>query len=139
MTSSVSLLTSLPVIRVRGIPGMIVSAMMNTNPVMIYSGQELGEPGMDDEGFSGRDGRTTIFDYWSLASLRNWINEGAFDGGKLTAEQRQLREVYAKILNISKSEWVITEGVFYDLMYANLSNPYFNSHRQFVFMRKYQN
>ena len=24
-------------------------------------------------------------------------------------------------------------------MYANLSNPYFNSHRQFVFMRKYQN
>lgn len=39
---------------------MIVSAMMNTNPVMIYSGQELGEPGMDDEGFSGRDGRTTI-------------------------------------------------------------------------------
>lgn len=122
-----------------GIPGMIVLAMMNTNPVMIYSGQELGEPGMDDEGFSGRDGRTTIFDYWSLASLRNWINEGAFDGGKLTAEQRQLREVYAKILNISKSERVITEGVFYDLMYANLSNPYFNSHRQFVFMRKYQN
>jgi len=47
--------------------------------------------------------------------------------------------VYAKILNISKSERVITEGVFYDLMYANLSNPYFNSHRQFVFMRKYQN
>ena len=78
------------------------------------------------KGFSGRDGRTTIFDYWSLASLRNWINEGAFDGGKLTAEQRQLREVCTqKILNISKSERVITEGVFYDLMYANLSNPYF--------------
>ena len=122
-----------------GIPGMIVSAMMNTNPVMIYSGQELGEPGMDDEGFSGRDGRTTIFDYWSLASLRNWINDGSFDGGKLTAGQRQLRETYAKILNISKSEPVITEGVFYDLMYANLSNPYFNPHRQFVFMRKYKN
>lgn len=70
---------------------------------------------MDDEGFSGRDGRTTIFDYWSLASLRNWINDGSFDGGKLTAGQRQLRETYAKILNISKSEPVITEGVFYDL------------------------
>ena len=52
---------------------------------------------MDDEGFSGRDGRTTIFDYWSLASLRNWITEGAFDGGKLTAEQRQLREVPLKL------------------------------------------
>ena len=51
---------------------------------------------MDDEGFSGRDGRTTIFDYWSLASLRNWINEELSNGGKLTAEQRQLREVYAR-------------------------------------------
>ena len=34
---------------------------MNTNPMMIYFGQELGERGMDSEGFSGRDGRTTIF------------------------------------------------------------------------------
>lgn len=39
---------------------MIVSACMNTNPMMIYFGQELGESGMDSEGFSGRDGRTTI-------------------------------------------------------------------------------
>lgn len=121
-----------------GIPGMIVSAAMNVNPVMIYSGQELGESGMDDEGFSGRDGRTTIFDYWSLASLRNWINEGAFDGGKLTPEQRHLRETYTKILNLVRTEPVITQGDFYDLMYANLDNPYFNSHRQYVFMRKYE-
>jgi glycosidase len=122
-----------------GIPGMIVSAAMNTNPVMIYSGQELGEPGMDDEGFSGRDGRTTIFDYWSVGTLRNWINGGTFDGGKLTPEQRHLREVYAKILNIVKSEPVITQGVFYDLMYVNQNNPYFNSNRQYAFIRKYKN
>ena len=51
-------------------PAMIVSACMNTNPVMIYFGQELGEHGMDTEGFSGRDGRTTIFDYWSVDSIR---------------------------------------------------------------------
>lgn len=121
-----------------GIPGMIVSAAMNTNPVMIYSGQELGEPGMDDEGFSGPDGRTTIFDYWSVRTLRNWINEGAFDGGKLTPEQRCLREVYAKILNIVKTEPVITQGIFYDLMYVNLNNPYFNPSRQYAFMRKYK-
>lgn len=122
-----------------GIPGMFVSALMNTNPVMIYSGQELGEPGMDDEGFSGRDGRTTIFDYWSVASLRNWINGGTFNGGKLTAEQRRLRETYARILNIAKSEPVITQGVFYDLMYANLSNPYLNSSHQYAFIRKFEN
>lgn len=122
-----------------GIPGMILSATMNTNPVMIYSGQELGEPGMDEEGFSGRDGRTTIFDYWSVESLRNWINDGAFDGGKLTSEQRLLRTKYVKILNIAKTEQVITLGAFYDLMYANSRNPYFNANRQYVFMRKYLN
>lgn len=122
-----------------GIPGMIVSAMMNTNPVMLYAGQELGEQGMDEEGFSGRDGRTTIFDYWSLESIRNWINDWKFDGGKLTQDQLLLREKYTKILNIAKTEQVITQGAFYDLMYANSQNPYFNTHRQFVFMRKYLN
>lgn len=122
-----------------GIPGMIVSATMNVNPVMIYSGQELGEPGMDDEGYSGRDGRTTIFDYWSITNLRHWINDGAFDGGRLTPDQRNLRDTYGKILNVAKTEPVITEGTFYDLMYANLNNPYFNPHRQYVFVRKHQN
>ena len=122
-----------------GIPGMIVSAMMNTNPVMIYSGQELGEPGMDEEGFSGRDGRTTIFDYWSVDSLRKWINDWKFDGAGLTAEQRALREKYAKILNVAKTEQAITQGAFFDLMYANSKNPYFNTHRQYAFMRKYRN
>lgn len=122
-----------------GIPGMIVSAMMNTNPVMIYSGQELGEPGMDEEGFSGRDGRTTIFDYWSVESLRKWINDWKFDGAGLTHEQRELREKYARILNVAKSEQTITQGAFFDLMYANSRNPYFNSNSQYAFMRKYRN
>lgn len=121
-----------------GIPGMIVSAVMNTNPVMIYSGQELGERGMDEEGFSGCDGRTTIFDYWSLESLRNWNNGWRFDGGKLSKEQKTLRETYRKLLNITLEEPVISQGIFYDLMYANAANPYFNTHRQYTFMRKYK-
>ncbi len=122
-----------------GIPGMIVSAAMNTNPVMIYCGQELGERGMDMEGFSGRDGRTTIFDYWSIESLRNWNNNGHFDGAKLTPAQRSLRGMYAKLLNVVRSEPVIVEGAFYDLMYANSNNPYFNSNRQYTFLRKWKN
>ena len=122
-----------------GIPGMIVSAAMNTNPVMIYSGQELGERGMDAEGFSGRDGRTTIFDYWSVESLRNWNNNGLFDGAKLTPAERSLREMYAKLLNVVRSEPVIVEGAFYDLMYANSGNPYFNPSRQYAFLRKWKN
>ena len=122
-----------------GITGMIVSAAMNTNPVMIYSGQELGERGMDAEGFSGRDGRTTIFDYWSVESLRNWNNNGLFDGAKLTPAERSLREMYAKLLNVVRSEPVIVEGAFYDLMYANSGNPYFNPNRQYAFLRKWKN
>lgn len=122
-----------------GIPGMAVSALMNTNPVMIYCGQELGEPGMDEEGFSGRDGRTTIFDYWSLKSLRDWNNNGKYDGGKLSEEQKQLRHTYSMILNLAKDEPAIVRGEFYDLMYANSSNPYFNTHRQYAFLRKYNN
>ena len=122
-----------------GIPGMIVSAAMNTNPVMIYSGQELGERGMDAEGFSGRDGRTTIFDYWRVESLRNWNNNGLFYGAKLTPAERSLREMYAKLLNVVRSEPVIVEGAFYDLMYANSGNPYFNPNRQYAFLRKWKN
>ena len=72
----------------KAIPAMVVSACMNTNPVMIYFGQELGEPGMDEEGFSGRDGRTTIFDYWTVDTIRRWRNGGKFDGKQLTKEEK---------------------------------------------------
>ena len=122
-----------------GIPTMIASAMMNTNPVMVYSGQELGEVGMDSEGFSGTDGRTTIFDYWSVESLRNWVNDFKFDGGKLNEEQKELRKQYTTLLNIAKEEPVVSSGKFYDLMYVNEGNPDFNSHRLYTFLRKYKN
>ena len=117
----------------KGVPGMIVAATMNTNPVMIYNGQELGERGMDEEGFSGKDGRTTIFDYWSMKSVRNWINGWTFDGAKLTKEQKALRETYRKLLTIAQCEPAITKGIFYDLMFANA-----NAERQYVFLRKYE-
>lgn len=122
-----------------GIPGMIVAATMHTNPVMLYCGQEVGERGMDEEGFSGLDGRTTIFDYWSMKTIRQWINNGAFDGGQLSQEQKELREAYAKILHLASSEPVFANGLFHDLMYANLSNPYFNPYHQYAFLRKYKN
>lgn len=122
-----------------GIPGMIVSAAMNTCPVMIYFGQELGEKGMDEEGFSGRDGRTTIYDYWSVKSVREWINNWKLDGGLLSQEQKELRGIYQKLLQVVISEPVLSEGLFHDLMYANLSNPYFNPAKQYAFLRKKDN
>lgn len=122
-----------------GISGLMVSALMNTNPMMIYSGQELGERGMDEEGFSGIDGRTTIFDYWSVSTLRNWKNGGKYDGGKLTEKQKQLRQQYATILNIAKNEPAINQGAFFDLMYTNEKNRFFNNRNQYAFLRKHKN
>ncbi|MDH6389654.1 glycosidase [Parabacteroides sp. PFB2-12] len=123
----------------KGFPGMMVSTLMNTNPVMVYNGQELGERGMDEEGFSGLDGRTTIFDYWSMESVRHWFNDGQPDDGQLTKEQKELRDKYKALLNIALTEPVISQGIFHDLTYANLKNPYFNPHRQYAFLRKQEN
>jgi glycosidase len=120
----------------KAMPAMIVAATMNTNPVMVYCGQELGECGMDKEGFSGIDGRTTIFDYWSVESIRNWRNGGKYDGKKLSEEQKELRSFYLKLLNLCNSEKAIKEGLFYDLMYVNYDNPGFNSDKQYVYLRK---
>jgi len=109
---------------------------MNTNPVMVYFGQEFGERGMDEEGFSGRDGRTTIFDYWTVDTIRRWRNGGKFDGKLLTDEEKALQAFYTRVLNLCTSEKALAEGTFYDLMYANYDNPRFNSHRQYTFLRK---
>lgn len=119
----------------KAIPAMIVTAAMNTNPVMIYFGQELGEPGMNKEGFSGCDGRTTIFDYWSPDSIRNWYNEGNFGTKLLTKEQKKLRKFYIQLLQICNNENTIARGKFYDLMYANYENLLFDSTKQYVFLR----
>lgn len=122
----------------KAIPAMTIAAAINTNPVLIYSGQELGEPGMNDEGYSGRDGRTTIFDYWSIDSIRNWRNDGKFGNDLLTNDQIVLRKFYIQLINICCSEKAITDGAFYDLMYANYENQEFDSTKQFVFLRSYK-
>lgn len=56
-------------------PAMCATALIDGNPVMTYFGQELGERGMDQEGFSGLDGRTTIFDYWAIESVESGSKE----------------------------------------------------------------
>jgi len=120
-----------------GLPGLVCLATLNANPLMIYNGQELGEKGMDREGFSGLDGRTSIFDYWSMESVRRWANSGAFNGGQLSAEQRQIRDYYRKIINIAVNEKAISEGSFYDLAYCNNSgNPCFPADRMMAYLRK---
>ena len=121
----------------KAIPALIVSACMNINPMMIYFGQEFGELGMDSEGFSGRDGRTTIFDYWSVDTIRRWRNGGKFDGKMLTENQKHLYGIYQRILTLCNEEKAISQGDFFDLMYANVNGWRFNEHKQYTFLRKY--
>ena len=121
----------------RAFPALIVSACMNTNPMMIYFGQELGEPGMEHEGFSGRDGRTTIFDYWSIDSIQRWDNKGKFNMVHLTKEEKEIRKFYKHLLNLCNDEAALSQGEFFDLMYVNHNNWQLNESKQYAFLRKY--
>lgn len=118
-------------------PSMIVSSMLSTGPYMLYMGQELGEKALDAEGYSGQDGRTTIFDFWSPSTLRRWRNKNKCDGQMLTDDEKQLREDYEKILRLCNSEKAISMGRFFDVTYVNYNNPKFNPHRHYAFLRNY--
>ena len=114
-------------------PAMIVAATLLPNPLLIYMGQELGEKGMDFEGFSGIDGRTTIFDFWGVRSLQAWANHGKFDGEGLDDEQRELRDFYQRLLCLKRDNKALAEGKMYDLVYAQGEG--FNRQRQFAYLR----
>lgn len=115
-------------------PSLVVATMMGRGPMMVYFGQELGESGMDAEGYSGTDGRTTIFDYWSVASVRRWLGKGNGTGA-ITAGQKKLREHYRRILNIANAEKAVSLGAFFDLMYVNYDNASVDPHRHYTFLR----
>ncbi len=115
----------------------VVSTMISSGPVMIYAGQELGEQAVDAEGYSGHDGRTTIFDYWSIPTLRRWLNGGHPGNARLTPAEQRLRAFYAKVLKLCNSEPAIREGAFFDLMYVNYENPTVDPHRHYLFLRSH--
>ena len=98
----------------KAVPAIVVLALMQQNPFMVYCGQEWGERGMDQEGFSGHDGRTTIFDYWALIP-----------------QSSTLTALYAKVLNIARTEKAVTDGQMFDVMYVNRQYE-----RQYAFLRK---
>lgn len=99
----------------KAVPAMVVSATIDKGPVMIYFGQEVGEPGAGSEGFGGNDGRTTIFDYWGVPEHQKWMNNGAFDGALLSEEQKRLRQFYATLLSLTRNNAAIVKGEYIDL------------------------
>ena len=97
---------------------------LGRGPLMIYCGQEVGEPAIGAEGFAGDDGRTSIFDYWSMPEFQKWVNGGKYDGGRMSTGQKELRAWYSRLINVV-SEPAFTQGDFYGLNHANRENVNF--------------
>lgn len=115
------------------IPAMIVTATLNTGPIMIYSGQEVGEAAGQSLGFSSTT-RTSIFDYCGVPEHQKWLNNGLCDGGQLSEDQKNLRGFYSKLLNAVLNNEALRSGKFYELMMANEHQPGFNT-RLYMYLR----
>jgi glycosidase len=116
-----------------GKPAMVVSACLGKSPIMIYFGQEVGEPGNGNAGF-GSESRTTIFDYWGVPNHQRWMNNGAFDGGQLTDNEKALRQFYQTLLTFVRSSSALM-GQYAELQTLNRTqNPNY-SNKLFAFAR----
>ena len=128
---------------------LYVSLFLNTAPFMVYFGEEVGEKGMNEEGFSGKDGRTTIFDWWSISSikrLRQIIKTGEYktlEVSKLVKAgmKKEEAEVFCKFasaLRFAAADEAIKQGTTYDLCYCNMSSDGFDKNRHFAFLRDHK-
>lgn len=115
----------------KAIPSLAVSLMFNKAPFMLYFGQECGETGMLQEGFSGKDGRTSIFDWCSAPSVVRMLK------GNLLPDEEEILGIYREMLSVVSGNMAIMKGETYDLQYANYNNPNFDSRNCFVFARKF--
>ena len=116
-----------------GKPAMVVSATLSTSPTMVYFGQEVGEPGAENAGF-GSPTRTSIFDYIGVPHHQRWMNNGAFDGGQLLPEEKDLRDFYSRLLNFTISSSALM-GAYRDIHYFNKENTAGYDHRIYSFVR----
>lgn len=128
---------------------LYVSLYLNTAPFMVYFGEETGEKGMDEEGFSGRDGRTTIFDWWSVASIRR-LRKLIASGEYMTLDPERITEAglergeaeifcrFAKALRLAAEDEAIRKGTTYDLCYCNMSSDGFDQNRHYAFLRDHE-
>ena len=130
----------------KGKPALAVSALISRSPTMLYFGQDVGEDGSEETGF-GDPSRTTIFDYAGVPAHQRWMNNGKFDGGQLSDTERELRDFYIRIMNLSATHPAM-QGEFISLHEASLqlaaepneasqtkANQY--SEQQFAFVRQH--
>ena len=101
-----------------GYAALAVSLLLNDASFMLYFGQECGERGMQAEGFSGRDGRTSIFDWCKVPALEK--------------PDKQVLSRYSDLLFWSKNP-AFAKGKTYDLCYCQDGS--FHPDRHFAFVR----
>ena len=107
--------------------GRPVSAILfglSRGPVMVYNGQEVGEPAEGAEGFGGDNSRTSIFDYWSMPEMVRWVGDHTYDGAKLSPEQKALRAFYGRLVRLS-GEPAFRDGGLFSLNPSNQDNAEF--------------
>lgn len=97
------------------LPAMVVTATLSGGPVMTYFGQEVGEPARGAEGFGGEDNRTSLFDYWGIPEHQKWMNDGAWDGGRLGPEQKELRNYYVRLLQFAGTAEAVAKGQLWEI------------------------
>ena len=116
---------------------LYASLYFNQSSFMLYAGEEVGERGMDNEGFSGTDGRTTIFDWWAPSALTRLYRFIHGETEALTPEEASLLAEYRKALTMAAEAPAISSGVTYDLCYCNYASDGFNADRHFAFLRDF--
>ncbi|WP_394205824.1 alpha-amylase family protein [Shewanella waksmanii] len=99
------------------LPALVVSTLLSSSPTLIYFGQEVGEAGAENAGF-GQPSRTSIFDYIGVPAHQRYMNDGKFDGGQSTPKEKQLRQYYQRVLNLSHTEPALL-GEYIDLHSSN--------------------
>ncbi len=115
----------------KGSAALAVSLFFNTAPFMLYFGQEYGERGMENEGFSSIDGRTSIYDYCIVPSIKRAISH------TLDEDEKRLCREYRIALKKATADSIFHFGKTFDLMYANPLSDFFNPVNQFAFLRGY--
>jgi glycosidase len=115
-----------------GYAALGVSLLLNTAPFMLYFGQEVGERGMDNEPFSGINGRTSIFDWWTVESLQALHVHIENPRKGLNNKQKAILKRYREALALAKRP-AFAEGRTFDLGYCQGIG--FNPDRHFAFLR----
>lgn len=118
----------------KGKPALAVSALISSSPTLLYFGQDVGEDGSEETGF-GDPTRTSIFDYVGVPAHQRFMNDGKFDAGKSTEDEKALHQFYQDVMAIAATNPAVT-GEYQSLHALNLDvkdSGY--TEQQFAFVR----